>query len=127
MKRCNKCRKVKSLSEFHKCKKHKDGLKFLNEAPKIKLRIYLNSLKHKYAITYDDLVSMLDNQRGCCDSCGHSLIFPDSLQNYHVDHSHLTGEVRSLLCYKCNIAFGLLEEDSRRIEGLLKYSLRYDS
>ena len=39
-----------------------------------------------------------------------------------IDHCHITGRVRALLCAACNTAFGLLNEDPVRIEALLHYA-----
>ena len=39
----------------------------------------------------------------------------------HVDHNHVTGKIRGLLCSECNTALGMLREDPKRIKALLKY------
>lgn len=39
----------------------------------------------------------------------------------HIDHDHVTGKVRGVLCQTCNTSFGLLREDIRRIQGLAEY------
>jgi len=39
----------------------------------------------------------------------------------HVDHDHGTGEIRGLLCVRCNNALGLFREDP----DLLKRAARY--
>jgi len=39
----------------------------------------------------------------------------------HVDHDHVTGKIRGLLCGECNTALGMLREDPKRIKALLKY------
>lgn len=40
----------------------------------------------------------------------------------HVDHCHVTGKVRALLCHGCNTSLGLLREDPARIRGLALYA-----
>lgn len=39
-----------------------------------------------------------------------------------IDHCHESGQVRSVLCYQCNVSLGLLGEDVRRILGLAEYA-----
>lgn len=39
----------------------------------------------------------------------------------HVDHDHVTGKVRGLLCASCNMSLGQLKEDVERILGLAEY------
>lgn len=75
-------------------------------------------LQKTFGITLDDYQRMLDEQRGGCAICGAPEPEGSSL---HVDHDHDTGEVRALLCFPCNNALGLLEEDEERVQSLLEY------
>jgi hypothetical protein len=47
--------------------------------------------------------------------------------DYSIDHDHVTGAVRGLLCNDCNMAFGYLHEDPERILDLLAYALKHQS
>jgi len=58
-----------------------------------------------------------------CESCGDK--FP-STKKACFDHNHSTGEFRGWLCNGCNIALGLLKDDSHRIIGLLEYLRKHD-
>lgn len=41
--------------------------------------------------------------------------------NTHVDHNHITGEVRGILCNRCNMAIGLLREDPKLFAAAVDY------
>jgi hypothetical protein len=57
-------------------------------------------LKHRYGITLNDYNRMFIDQDGGCLICNtHSSELKHPLQ---IDHSHITGIVRGLLCNKCN-------------------------
>ncbi len=46
------------------------------------------------------------------------------LQHLYVDHCHVTGRVRGLLCNRCNTAIAMLEEDLSRFDAGKAYLLR---
>jgi hypothetical protein len=58
---------------------------------------------------------MVETQGGRCASCR------DQLIETHVDHDHVTGEVRGVLCPNCNKALGMLKDDPMRVSALLTY------
>ena len=41
-----------------------------------------------------------------------------------VDHCHVTGKVRGLLCVSCNTALGLLKDSITALEQAIKYLLK---
>ena len=61
-----------------------------------------------YGITGDDYARMLAEQGGGCAICGAKS--PGKRARYFaVDHCHVTGTVRGLLCIKCNWRLGWFE------------------
>lgn len=57
-------------------------------------------LKNTYDITPEQYNQMFDEQNGCCAICNRSYtLFKKRLC---VDHNHKTGEIRGLLCDRCN-------------------------
>jgi hypothetical protein len=79
---------------------------------------YLNkeySLKKRYGLSYEEFNRMKQEQNNSCAICKkHS-------EALCVDHCHTTGQVRKLLCKKCNMALGLLHEDEEIIKEMLEY------
>jgi hypothetical protein len=58
-------------------------------------------------------------QGGCCAICrceiGHRS------RTTHIDHCHTTGEVRGLLCQKCNHGIGIFDDDPARLRIAADY------
>jgi len=58
-------------------------------------------LRRKYGLSLQDYDRMFARQRGICPMC-----WKKFKRTPCVDHSHVTGLVRGLLCRNCNIGFG---------------------
>jgi hypothetical protein len=87
------------------------------EGDKIKWKRYSAnySLKQKYGITLEEKERMVADQGNRCAICTEVMIIP------HVDHCHITGKVRKLLCSSCNMALGFLKDNIMILEKAIKY------
>ncbi len=74
------------------------------------------NLRKQYGITQKDYDEMLKKQGGVCKICGTENPKGHSGKLY-VDHNHKTGDVRGLLCSRCNSILGYCDD---REEVLLK-------
>lgn len=57
-------------------------------------------LLRKYGITEEQYNALLKKQDGHCALCPRTV--EKSGKKLSVDHNHKTGEIRGLLCYRCN-------------------------
>lgn len=74
-------------------------------------------LRHYYGITDADYERFLLSQNGKCAICGQ---VPD-LRRLDVDHNHISGEVRGLLCNQCNQAIGLFQDNVELLSSAIAY------
>lgn len=128
MKTCNKCNKQKPLDAFFNDKSNKTDGKYsickackqagtmawreanpekynavqrtYNSANYYKLRL------QRYKLTVQDHKAMLEKQNNRCALCDK---LPEGTRPLGVDHDHVTGKVRGLLCYGCNRLMVLLD------------------
>jgi CRISPR/Cas system endoribonuclease Cas6 (RAMP superfamily) len=88
-----------------------------------------DNLKSKYNMTIEEYMHRLDKQKGLCAACGQEETKVDTktgrTQRLSVDHSHVTGGNRDLLCYACNTSLGHLKDDAERIWKLLVYKRKW--
>jgi hypothetical protein len=68
-------------------------------------------LKRKFGLTLEEYEQRLRIQGGGCAVCGAK----PGKSSLHVDHDHKTGEIRGLLCFRCNGGLGQFKEQSTRL------------
>lgn len=74
-------------------------------------------IRSKYGLTPEDYDALLASQGGVCAICKQE---PAS-RGFHVDHDHVTGRVRGLLCNRCNVALGNFRESREVILAAVDY------
>jgi len=85
-----------------------------NAKPDKKLARRAHHAKTRYGLDVERRRELLDGQGGVCALCRRTF---KSLKDEHVDHDHVTGRVRGILCTGCNTALGKLGDNE---EGLLR-------
>lgn len=144
MKKCTKCARYLSLDQFYRDRSRADGLypqckkcaraakKADRERPgyKARFREYKTNWRQKNiekvraqerrrrreTSGFDALIIA---QSGRCAICQR----PETAANtvFHVDHNHVSGVVRGLLCSNCNTGLGLFADSSMRLEAAIAY------
>lgn len=79
------------------------------------------NLAKKYGITQEDYNRMLAEQDGCCKICRSS--DPVGVKSFAVDHDHVTGKVRGLLCHRCNPGLGYFQDNPELLRKAIDYLL----
>jgi hypothetical protein len=71
-------------------------------------------LRHRYGIGQKDFEELLAAQGGVCAICG----APDP---QHVDHDHVFGNVRGVLCFNCNGGLGQFKDNVENLGKAISY------
>jgi hypothetical protein len=136
VKRCHMCGTWKPMDEFYRAKHHRDGrTSYCKPCCYQRRRSYSESstarenrlegnrqrgrlrskekkrdtkLKGRYGIGVADYEEWLDSQGGVCAICE---MLPADGKHLDVDHDHRTGQVRGLLCRRCNYGLGFFGDD----------------
>jgi len=74
-------------------------------------------LRHRHGITLVEWNRMFEKQGGCCYICGRHQ--SECKRVLCVDHDHLTGRIRALLCDHCNRKLGWYERHTDKILEVL--------
>ncbi len=139
MKRCPKCKKTKPHIEFHVDAQRPDGracyCKKCNLArrrtPKGRKQNRDSHRKNMFGITGDEYDAMVIAQGNKCALCGQSETkihhTNGKIQELCVDHDHVTGKIRALLCGHCNLMIGLAREDPVVLSKAITYLVIHKS
>jgi hypothetical protein len=147
LKKCSKCKIEKPLDKFGKakrpagvkgdgkhyyckeCQKIIDAERWANmtpeqkEANNAKKRAWRDANREReiktakarrFKITVAELNALEAEANGHCSLCGKEA-------ELHVDHDHVTGKVRNLLCHNCNVALGHFFDNPELMEKAAAY------
>jgi hypothetical protein len=102
-KRQNVCKKCMNIYDYETDKNHK--------------------LKKAYGITLDEYNKLLLKQKNKCLICeiDNNGKYRNKARAFAVDHCHNTNKIRGLLCSDCNIAIGLLKDNTKHLQSAINY------
>ena len=108
----SKCKDCKNAYSRNYNNVNEDALKNLHKewAERNKSKIRLSQIKYNYNLTEEEYEALPK----ACEVCGNT-------ENLCIDHDHITGKVRGVLCSRCNSALGLLGDSKEVILKLASY------
>jgi transposase len=119
-KTCVKCMSTKTVDRFRKDARMGDNLR--NTCSECSNNY---SLARTYGISIDRYLNLLKSAGNKCEICG--LTNENIGQRMFIDHNHSTGEVRGVLCYRCNFAIGSFADSIKNMENAINYLKSRDS
>ena len=138
MKMCTVCKVAKPFEDFYdgyKAKKQRDVVNkkyphsrckdcdharvkvyHKNNRAKVTKQQLISHRRREYGLTEEEYNNMVLSQNNMCAICN-----KPSDRTLHIDHDHVTGKVRGLLCFNCNLGIGLLQEDLVVLNRAIEY------
>ena len=153
MKRCRKCRLVKSFSEFGPNRRARDRRSYYCQPCTLVMwREYREKYRRRdpdydvkarqqsknnyrlrmFGLTRSQYLMMFEEQNGVCAICKRAETLTvgnkvgNSIRDLAVDHNHKTGKVRGLLCGRCNAGLGQFRENVKYLKGAIAYVRLYE-
>lgn len=132
---CKRCHEDKCEDMFPKCARKSNGrqswCKACNSEYGSKKRSenwednYFKRLWKVYGLTKEAFSELLSACDGLCQCCGiemeRRVSASKSSSTLCVDHDHITGDVRGLLCRNCNMALGCIGHDPNVAKNMANY------
>lgn len=134
--KCTICKESKEIIYFTKNKSRKNGIENYCKNCKSKMSLkYQNSikgkntireahLKRKYNLTLNEYNNMLNLQNNKCKICLNNNL-DKRAKHLVVDHNHDNGNIRGLLCTKCNAMIGLANDEINLLFSAIDYLNSY--
>jgi hypothetical protein len=121
---CPDCDTVKPIDDFPRNRSDSTGFASYckpchnTRGRETKQRLYGGTreyhLRRRYRIGQKEFDALLAGQGGVCAICG----APDP---QHVDHDHVFGNVRGILCFNCNGGLGQFKADVQNLSKAISY------
>jgi len=119
---CKECDSVANTAwrKNNKDKKDEKDKEWKKQNPsKVKNSYYKYNLKRKFNLSEQDYEQMLTSQEGCCAICRQT--YCSTGYRFAVDHCHVTGKIRGLLCQACNTGIGKLKDNVDLLKRAIEY------
>lgn len=122
-KKCGQCKQIKLTEEFSKSKHSPDGKQNRCRAcQNIRLR------KRNTGVDHETFLKLKETHNNTCAIClVHEKDFDSSWLKLCVDHNHDTGQIRGLLCTRCNRSLAGFRDDAEVIDRAAEYKRFYDA
>jgi hypothetical protein len=124
MQTCRICKEHLSLEKFPQNKSYKTGKATVCKPCSAKLAFeYRNPIREaerKYNLSKNQVLEL--KARTECEICGNINIKNKALC---IDHNHITGQVRGVLCDACNTGIGKLRDDVTLLQQAINYLNKY--
>ena len=78
-------------------------------------------LRREFDITLEEHNKVKLYQKNVCAICKRSKSKNGKLLVLCVDHEHFSGEIRGLLCWQCNKAIAIFQDDPLRMQAAYEY------
>lgn len=111
---CVACARI-NTKKFGKSEKGIAYRRRWRSQPHVRERDCIASIKYgklmRYGLTWEKHQEMLIACGNKCQLCEAEFVPRSRMRGACVDHCHITGKIRGLLCHRCNRAMGLLKDD----------------
>ena len=109
---CKQCTKENDKKRYYS-----EDLLANNEALLTRKMSVRESRIKSYGISITEYEDLILKTEGKCQICGS----PPFGRKHNIDHCHVTGKVRGLLCRNCNLALGHFKDNPKFLEKAIKY------
>lgn len=114
-------KRIYAQNESPEAKENRKGYRRVWEKEN-RIRKEAYRIRRKFDMVSNDEAEKLviHREAGVCECCGATGVHRRLM---HIDHSHVTGKIRAVICNKCNTSLGLVNDSIEHLEKLIDYLL----
>lgn len=79
------------------------------------------NMRWHYGVEIEDFNRVLLEQNGLCAICSIKLDRSNRSTVPSIDHDHRDGSFRGILCHRCNVSLGLMDENPETLRSAIRY------
>lgn len=122
---CTRCISGKTGCQMPRCEEPKlrgRGAKYCAQhsaegRQRERVQLLRRKREREYGLIHDEYLALIEAQGNACAICGDH----GQRRALAVDHDHLTGQVRGLLCDRCNPMLGYARDNIAVLEAAIEY------
>ena len=95
--------------------------KIRNKDPKYREQLSISFIARTYNVDKEIAKDLYLRSMKSCDICNIEWDPEIHKTRFCVDHCHTTGEVRGILCFRCNVELGLYENSKHKFNLFTRY------
>lgn len=114
------CPEPKLPGRFRYCATHS-----AESAQRESAQVVRRKRERDYGITHREFLALLEAQGDVCAICGNGEDSRDK-RSLSVDHCHSTGQIRGLLCNRCNPMLGYARDNIAVLQAAIAYLLSWE-
>lgn len=106
----------------------KKRIKKYRSKPEYKDKMRHAHLYKRFGISLEAYQVLFESQEGLCAIClqPESAVNQYGTKNLSVDHNHVTGKIRGLLCNGCNTSLGFVKENPHTLSSMIEYIKKHN-
>lgn len=85
----------------------------------------MQGILYRHGLSEEAYLSLMASQNNRCAICLKDFSLVENSKNIHVDHDHKTGKIRSILCGKCNVALGHVDDNIDILYKMISYLITH--
>ena len=122
---CRQCRNDQAKQQYKRIRQYQ--IQCIKNNPELQAAKLLRQRLQRVGLTISEYQAQFEQQGGLCALCEQPEIevVRGKVRLLAVDHDHVTGEKRGLLCRRCNCILGMFNDDPVLFQKAIEYLSRW--